>query len=333
MPKVSVIVPNYNHAQFLKQRLDSIFTQTFQDFEVILLDDASTDKSIEILTEYAQNKKVSHFIINKKNSGSPFKQWKKGIDLAKGDYIWIAESDDWAELNFLEIACSSLEYNHELGLFYTQSYKVSADGSICGDWLNYTESFDRNILFHDNFIMSGKIFIQQFLIHKNVIPNASAVVFSLSAYYKSGGITDIIEYSGDWLLWIKILIFSNVYFYASKLNYFRYHHASVIATAQRQKPKDTYDEKHNRKLRKKIAKYINTFSVIVEQNNHYIDEEDAGEIEWLLERKKRLKAVFMAYRLFRRNRFYKSLFFLSLFKLIPKEIRKYFYTQTYEHNI
>ena len=52
MPLVSVIVPNYNHAPYLRQRLDSIFNQTFHDFEVIILDDCSTDNSIEIIEEY-----------------------------------------------------------------------------------------------------------------------------------------------------------------------------------------------------------------------------------------------------------------------------------------
>lgn len=111
MPKVSVIVPNYNHSSFLKERLESIFNQTYQDFEVILLDDASTDNSVSILREYAKDKRVSHFIINKDNSGSPFKQWKKGLELAKGDYIWIAESDDFCSLNFLEKQIIGLNEN------------------------------------------------------------------------------------------------------------------------------------------------------------------------------------------------------------------------------
>ena len=97
---VSIIVPNYNHARFLPERLNSIFNQTFQDYEVILLDDASTDNSVEILNRYAANPKVSHFIVNQENSGSPFKQWKRGIDLARGEFVWIAESDDYSNTTF-----------------------------------------------------------------------------------------------------------------------------------------------------------------------------------------------------------------------------------------
>ncbi len=108
---VSIILPNYNHTKYLQKRLDSIFNQTHQDFEVIILDDASTDDSLSILNDYKNHPKVSHFIINKKNSGSPFKQWKKGLSLAKGDYIWIAESDDFCDLNFLESQIKRLEMN------------------------------------------------------------------------------------------------------------------------------------------------------------------------------------------------------------------------------
>ncbi|MDW5290747.1 glycosyltransferase family 2 protein [Formosa sp. PL04] len=106
---VSIILPNYNHAAFLQDRLDSIFNQSYQNFEVIILDDASTDHSLELLNPYKNNPKVSHFIINENNSGSPFKQWEKGLELIKGDFIWIAESDDFCDLNFLESQLECLD--------------------------------------------------------------------------------------------------------------------------------------------------------------------------------------------------------------------------------
>src|SRR6187431_17527 len=97
LPKVSVIIPNYNHADFLMQRIVSILNQTYQDFELIILDDCSSDKSREIIEHYRTHPKVSHIVYNAENSGSTFKQWKLGLDYAKGDWIWIAESDDYCE--------------------------------------------------------------------------------------------------------------------------------------------------------------------------------------------------------------------------------------------
>ena len=102
IPLVSVIVPNYNHARYLEQRLDSVFEQTYQNFEVIILDDCSTDDSMEVINRYKDNPHLSQIVVNEQNTGSPFKQWDKGIHLAKGDLIWIAESDDYNELTFLE---------------------------------------------------------------------------------------------------------------------------------------------------------------------------------------------------------------------------------------
>ncbi|HET6990511.1 MAG TPA: glycosyltransferase family 2 protein, partial [Bacteroidia bacterium] len=100
-PLVSVILPNYNHARFLEQRIKSILSQTFRDFEIIILDDCSTDNSREIIDRYRSDEKISHVIFNETNSGSAFSQWKKGIQSASGTYIWIAESDDFCDPDFL----------------------------------------------------------------------------------------------------------------------------------------------------------------------------------------------------------------------------------------
>ena len=91
-PFFSVIIPNYNHAPYLHERIDSVLNQTFKDFEVILLDDKSQDDSCEILRSYENNPHVTHVVLNNQNSGSTFKQWHKGFDLARGEYIWIAEN-------------------------------------------------------------------------------------------------------------------------------------------------------------------------------------------------------------------------------------------------
>ena len=109
--KVSVIVPNYNHAAFLHDRISSILNQSYQNFELIILDDCSTDNSLAIIEQFKEEKAVSHVILNTKNSGSTFKQWEKGLNLAKGEYIWIAESDDFADRQFLERAVEILDEN------------------------------------------------------------------------------------------------------------------------------------------------------------------------------------------------------------------------------
>lgn len=82
LPLVSVVVPNYNYKRYLNLRIQSILQQTYQNIELILLDDASTDGSEEVLSDYQDHAKVSHILLNEHNTGNPFKQWFKGMQLA-----------------------------------------------------------------------------------------------------------------------------------------------------------------------------------------------------------------------------------------------------------
>jgi glycosyltransferase involved in cell wall biosynthesis len=223
-PKVSIIIPNYNHASFLKQRLESVYHQTFQDFEVILLDDASTDSSLEILNTYKDQPKTVHFIVNKSNSGSPFKQWQKGLELAKGNYIWIAESDDYCELTFLDKMITYLNNNSEVGLAYCQTIDVNERGEKISNRIEYTKEFLPNI-WESNFKLNGTDFNKSYLIKKNVIPNASAVLFKKELVTKDFFTEKLVamKMCGDWLFWVQLALKTEVGFLAKNLNYFRSH--------------------------------------------------------------------------------------------------------------
>src|ERR1035438_3657642 len=127
MPKVSIVVPNYNHARFLRRRIESVLRQTFQDFDLILLDDCSTDDSRSILSKYADDPRVK-IEFNEVNSGSSFKQWNKGVGLARGEYVWIAESDDYADERLLEKLVARLDSDASVVFSYCRSWGVSLDG-------------------------------------------------------------------------------------------------------------------------------------------------------------------------------------------------------------
>ena len=210
-PKVSVIVPNYNHAPYLRQRLDSIYNQTFQDFEVIILDDCSTDNSKEIIEEYRNRPQTSHIVYNEANSGSPFKQWAKGFDLAKGEYIWIAESDDWANEHFLEKITPSLEKDPSLSIAFSASNHIFDDET--------TPIFN----YDTNKTINGYNFIKSRMIYGNYIYNASAVVFRKKTLKLIR--PDYLSFhgSGDYMFWTNMCEHGNVFYLAELLNNFRRH--------------------------------------------------------------------------------------------------------------
>ena len=218
-PKVSVIVPNYNHAPYLRQRLDSIINQEFQDLEVIVLDDASNDNSKEIIQTYVHHPGF-RFLFNETRSGSAFKQWKKGLEEARGEYIWFAESDDYASPHFLSKLIPILESDKSIGLVYSQSYLVDLENRILGDALQWTDDLDP-YRWKSDFVNDGVAEIKSYLSKKNTIPNASAVLIRASVLQSIDYIDDTHNLCGDWLLWIKLLLQSNVGYVAEKLNYWR----------------------------------------------------------------------------------------------------------------
>lgn len=220
-PKVSIIVPNYNHCKFLEQRLRSIFSQTFQDFEVILLDDFSSDNSIEIIKHYKNHKKVTHTILNNQNSGSPFKQWGRGIAVARGQWIWIAESDDFCSPKFLSEILKEIRKNKEIGLAYCASAVVNENGMVINKKI-----IPKMVptVWDNNFKTSGASFIKDLLVIQNVIPNASGVVFSRSLVsnidWKS---IESMSFCGDWMFYMQLLENTEIVYLNETLNFFRSH--------------------------------------------------------------------------------------------------------------
>ena len=220
LPVVSVIIPNYNHAPYLEERIESILHQTWQDFEIIILDDCSTDNSKEVIENYRSNNKVSKIIYNEKNTGVAFLQWQKGIEAASGDWVWIAESDDWCEANLLETLMRGISSNTVLAV--AQSVVVSNDGKI--RWKSEAAYLDKTY--------TGTDFIKNRMLLDNFgIPNASMCIFKRSEYAKVNKEFTSYKFCGDWLFWISIASFGDVYISGKYLNYFRKHDKDVSGSA------------------------------------------------------------------------------------------------------
>jgi hypothetical protein len=226
MAKVSVVVPNYNHARFLKQRMESIFAQIYQDFEVILLDDYSTDDSRTVIEAYRAHPKVAKIIYNERNSGSPFKQWNKGVAEATGEYVWIAESDDVARPELLETLTSLLEADACTGLAYAQSEQIDENGVVSAPSYQWTDDVSQT-RWRSDYRGDGRKECALALAIKNTIPNASAVVFRKAVFEQIGGAEEGMRLCGDWMTWVKMLGVSDIAFHAAPLNAHRGHSSSV----------------------------------------------------------------------------------------------------------
>ena len=225
MPAVSIIVPNYNHARFLRQRIDTILGQTFQDFELILLDDCSTDESRSILHEYSCHPHV-RVEFNDINSGSTFRQWNKGVRLARGNYIWIAESDDYADPRFLERLVALLDADPNVMIAYCRSWHVSDSGTLDGfaDPLLDESDLPR---WSTDFRSDGSEECRSYFVIANLVRNASSAVFRKAAYERVGGADENLRLCGDWKVWAAMSLCGSMAYVSEPLNYYRLHPGSV----------------------------------------------------------------------------------------------------------
>lgn len=239
---VSVIVPNYNHSKYLPQRIESILSQSYQDFELIILDDCSTDNSTEVINSYAGNEKVSHIVLNEQNSGSTFIQWQKGFELAKGELIWIAESDDYCDAGFLQTLVKAFKENKNLALAYCTSNIVDGNGNP----LNRNDVASKI----PEGVFDGEEFIKRYMLSGNSVWNASAVVMRKDFALRANKQYMDYKSAGDHLFWVELAEMGQVAHTAKKMNYFRQHNNKV--TPAKTKDGTTYREEH------RIFNYITT---------------------------------------------------------------------------
>lgn len=241
MQRISVIIPNYNHALYLKERIDSVLNQTYSDFEIIILDDCSTDNSREVIESYRDNPKVSHIVYNEQNSGSTFKQWKKGIELAQGEWIWLAESDDVAEKDFLEVLLNASSDNEKLTVVYSASNCIDSRSEEIGiaSWAYDLKNRDWTRDYTNNGIEE----IKHFFYYKNIIPNASSTLFKRQiALMQDWDSIQKMKFAGDWMFWIKMLEYGDIRFCSNRLNKFRFHQLTTRNSFSFEKEKMRFRE-------------------------------------------------------------------------------------------
>jgi len=280
--KVSVIIPNYNYGKYIRGRIRSVLRQTYPIYEIIILDDCSTDGSGEMVKSMVLDLKMQHpemnikFVPSAENSGKAMAQWKKGFELATGDYIWIAEADDLCSRRFLEEAMKGFD-DPEVVLSYTESMIIDGRGLVIAPNFRWSRDREKTGHYKKSYINNGMREVEEIMAVRCTIPNVSAVVFKNTPripYMQY--LNEAMQYSqvGDWYFYMNILNYGKIAYNHKALNKFRVHRGSVTSNAKR--AKEHYDEVL--RMHKYIAERYNV--------NEFVTKRMLGEEKRLLKRMK-----------------------------------------------
>ena len=179
MPKVSVIIPCYNHGVYLDEAVQSVLDQTFQDYEIIIVNDGSTDQdTIKLLKNYNRPKTR---VIHTDNQGLPSAR-NNGIKISQSDYILPLDADDKIGKTYLEDAVQILDTNPDIGIVYCEA-------ELFGDRVKKWELTDYTL---QNILVSNMIFC--------------CALFRRVDWEKVGGYNPNMVYGyEDWDFWLSIL--------------------------------------------------------------------------------------------------------------------------------
>ena len=206
MPKVSIIIPTYNRAGLLPQALESVFAQTYQNFEVIVSDDGSTDNTEAVIQQFGD--RVTYLKNN--HSGLPSVARNTALNQANGKYIAFLDSDDLWLPDKLKIQVDVLENNPRVGLVCSNAFLIDADGEEQSDQLFQIPGKGG----------SGSVFLD--LLRDNYIITSSVMV-RREIIQKIGKFSEAIELRAieDYALWLRIALEWEVKYFEAPLVVYR----------------------------------------------------------------------------------------------------------------
>ncbi len=232
-PKVSVIIPTYNFARLLPRTIKSVLNQTLQDFELIIVDDGSTDNTREVADGFvAVDPRVKY--VYQKNSGSPARPTNTGIQKSEGKYIAILQHDDewFPEKLEKQVLFFENSENPNLGFIGCHAVIVNSDGSIEKQLFKKSKDLLKDLL------------------GMNVIPYPSAVMVRRETFEEIGLFDEQFKIADDWDMWLRIAQKYEFDFVDSVL--FKYHihgnNITQVASPEKNAREFEYLIKKHRKL-------------------------------------------------------------------------------------
>lgn len=228
---VSVILPCYNHARFLPERINSILRQSLQPAEIIFLDDASTDDSVAVARMLLKECPIPWRIkVNKTNSGNVFRQWLKGMALAQHELVWIAETDDSVDTGFLSKILPAFRRGDVMGA-YGQIRCMDPEGTLRTDLDGYYAGLRFHSWNHSSTVPAARSFSHDFAIC-NIVPNVSGFVFRKPMMGKDE-VARLMQYrfAGDWYFYALMLRGGALAYRRSAKSFFRVNPNSASRSA------------------------------------------------------------------------------------------------------
>jgi glycosyltransferase involved in cell wall biosynthesis len=226
-PQVSAIVPNFNHARFLAERIESILAQTYPNVDILILDDCSTDESRAIIDLYCRNYPGRiRTLYNEQNSGNVFKQWRKGIENTEGEIIWICESDDSCEPTFLEKLVTYFR-DRSVRIAFGRIQGIDQDGNLQKGLDEYREGAEPGIWAQSLIRPARQWFANGFGVN-NVIANVGGSLWRRSSMQESVW-REAQTYSvvGDWFLYFHVAGGGQIAWEPEAISYFRRHNTNT----------------------------------------------------------------------------------------------------------
>ncbi len=213
VPKISVCVPTYNRSGMLKPFLESIFAQTFTDYEVIVSDNCSTDATPAVMSGFSDGRLRSHR--NETNIG-PFPNMNLLLQMARGDYVCIVHDDDLYAPTFLERLSGMLDAHPSASMVHCAAYEVDANGA--------SQRVVR--AYPDSRVIPGNQEFLRYLENHNVC--CSSVMARRTAYLETGGFdTDLL--CADYMMWVRLALRGDVAYVADPLVEMRVHPITVTS--------------------------------------------------------------------------------------------------------
>lgn len=236
--KVSVVVPNYNYEKFLIRRVYSILYQTSKIYELIILDDCSNDNSRKLIDNiYDALKDTINIrkVYNEKNSGGAFPQWAKGITEASGDYVWIAEADDYCNKNMLKELLKPLKNNENIRIAYVDTAFTDKKGNIFLKTIKPEIDIMKTGHWDNDYINDGKEEIANYTFLNNTIANVSSCIIKKDDYSDIYEEIEKYRQSGDWIFYLNVMAKGKIAYVNKTLNYYRVHDSQITSQMKKEK--------------------------------------------------------------------------------------------------